>query len=106
MVMPKADTELGQEMLRKVPSDAVVFRDGCEGQHRLPSYARVQVPMGNKYSNRRTAEILERLAFRLRQIASDTELSVNRARLLTWFEVQTANSDLQEATKSGDSAKI
>ena len=108
MVMHRADGRvIGSDttMLKVVPPENN-NQDQYEAEHRLPAYARVQVPLGNKSSNRKVAEILERLAYRMRQIQADPDLSINRARLLTWFEIKTANSDLQDATKSGDPAKI
>ena len=103
MVTLDPESELGQIMLRKLPGSDVVRRDEMEVQFRLPSYARLQIPLKDKSGLKRTVLALSELAGRLHQIYANPEYSSNRAMHYAKAAIQLVNSDLKQYTKSGKS---
>lgn len=99
---PNGEIEGGEDgvVLKNVPPE-MRLKDDVEALFRNPSYCRVQVPLVNKWALRKSALVLEELAIRLRQIASNPEHSSNRALFYAHMAVKLANTDLQETTKSG-----
>lgn len=100
MVRLDPDSELAQAMVLKKAPPEQFTKDDWEPLFRLPQEFRVAVPLIDKWALKQAAEILEGLAFRLRQVSNNPELSSNRALFYAWTEGQNARKRLQEYTKA------
>jgi len=99
------EKEMDDVALKNAPPEAVL-PDDYEALFRFPSYSRVQVPLTQKWDLKKAAVVLEELSIRLRQLSSNPEISSNRALYHAHVAIKLANSDLQQATKSGKTGKI
>lgn len=107
MVMLRRDGTLpgSEDFVKKIP-DELTDPDRWEIDLYHPAYARIQVPLKNKWLLKETAEILEKLATDLRRMHRNPEYSSNRAMTWAWDTIRAVNKELQNLTKSGKSGPI